>query len=245
MNNVTFLKRSSEECVENFNVIILKAIDIYKSYPSGKIKIDVLKGLNLEVKKGQILTILGASGVGKTTLLNLLGTLDRPDRGDIQFDGKSTLQLNGRKLAKFRNEMIGFIFQFHHLLPEFSALENVMLPGLIARKKKSKIKKEAELLLEEVGLYERKTHKPNQLSCGEAQRVAIVRALINNPKLILADEPTGNLDSNTAKEVYNLLQKLTKQRNHTLVMVTHNEELAKKADRILRLIDGKLTVISH
>jgi lipoprotein-releasing system ATP-binding protein len=239
MNDVTSLKRSSGKSVENSNILILKAIDIYKSYSTGKIKIDVLKGLNLEVKKGQILTIVGASGVGKTTLLNLLGTLDRPDRGDIQFDGKSILQLNGRKLAKFRNQTIGFIFQFHHLLPEFSALENVMLPGLIARKKKSKIKKDAELLLEEVGLYERKTHKPNQLSCGEAQRVAIVRALINNPKLILADEPTGNLDSNTAKEVYGILQRLTKQRNHTLVMVTHNEELAKNADTILRLVNGK------
>lgn len=219
---------------------ILEAGGIYKSYPSGKIKIDVLKGLNLEVKQGEILTIVGASGVGKTTLLNLLGTLDIPDKGTIHLEGKDILRLTGKKLAKFRNKTIGFIFQFHHLLPEFNALENVMLPGLIARRKKSIVKKEAFSLLEEVGLLDRKYHKPAQLSCGEAQRVAIIRALINNPKLILADEPTGNLDSNTANVVYYLLQRLTKQRNHTLIIVTHNEELAKKADRVLRLVDGKL-----
>jgi len=221
--------------------MILRAIDIYKSYPSGKTRIDVLKGLNLEVHKGEILVIVGASGVGKSTLLNLLGTLDKADKGEIWFEGKILSELNGKKLTKFRNETLGFIFQFHHLLPEFSALENVMLPGLIARRKKSDIRKEAEWLLEEVGLSQRKNHRPAQLSCGEAQRVAIARAIINKPHLILADEPTGNLDSNTAAEVYNLLQKLTKQRNHTLIMVTHNEELAKKADRVLRLVDGKLT----
>ncbi|MEW6096734.1 MAG: ABC transporter ATP-binding protein [bacterium] len=220
--------------------VILKAIDIYKSYPSGKIKIDVLYGLNLEVRNGEVLVIVGASGVGKSTLLNLLGTLDKPDKGDIQVEGKSISQLNGRRLAKFRNEAIGFIFQAHHLLPEFSALENVMLPALITRRKNREVREEAELLLEEVGLSNRKNHRPAQLSCGEAQRVAIVRALLNKPHLILADEPTGNLDSNTAKEIYYLLQRLTKQRNHTLVMVTHNEELAKRADRVLRLADGKV-----
>lgn len=223
--------------VNEMQEVILKAIDIYKSYPAGKVKIEVLSGLNLEVKKGEVLIIVGASGVGKSTLLHLLGTLDKPDKGEIQFEGKNLLPLN--KLAKFRNESIGFIFQFHHLLPEFSALENVMLPALIARRGKNKVRKEAELLLEKVGLLERKNHRPNQLSCGEAQRVAIVRALINKPHLILADEPTGNLDSHTANEVYSLLQRLTKERNHTLIMVTHNEELAKRADRILRLADGK------
>lgn len=223
--------------------IILKAIDIYKSYPTGKTKIDVLCGLNLEVKRQEIVVIVGASGVGKSTLLNLLGTLDKPDKGEIQFNGKPILHLNDKELSKFRNKSIGFIFQFHHLLPELSALENVMLPGLIARRGKKEVRKEAELLLEEVGLGERKNHKPVQLSCGEAQRVAIVRALINKPQLILADEPTGNLDSNTAKETYNLLEKLTKQKNHALVMVTHNEELAKKADRIFRLVEGKIISI--
>lgn len=220
--------------------MILKATNIYKSYVCDETKVDVLKGLNLEVEKGEILVIVGASGVGKSTLLNLLGTLDKPDKGEIQFEGKSISQLNGRKLAKFRNESIGFIFQFHHLLPEFSACENVLLPGLIARKEKKGLQKEAKLLLEEVGLGERKNHRPTQLSCGEAQRVAIVRALINAPLLVLADEPTGNLDSNTANEVYNLMQKLIKQRNHTLVMVTHNEELAKRGNRIVRLVDGNI-----
>lgn len=223
--------------------VILNASDIYKSYLSGKTKIDVLCGLNLEVKKGEVLVIIGASGVGKSTLLNLLGTLDKPDKGEIQFEGKNCLQLN--RLSKFRNESIGFIFQFHHLLPEFSALENVMLPALIARGNQNKVRKEAELLLAEVGLLERKNHRPNQLSCGEAQRVAIVRALINKPHLILADEPTGNLDSNTANEVYGLLQRLTKERNHTLVMVTHNEELAKRADRVMRLVEGKTIKIKN
>lgn len=220
--------------------MILKATNIYKSYVCDEIKVDVLKGLNLEVEKGEILVIVGASGIGKSTLLNLLGTLDKPDKGEIQFEGKNISQLNGRKLAKFRNESIGFIFQFHHLLPEFSACENVLLPGLIARKEKKGLQKEANLLLEKVGLGERKNHKPTQLSCGEAQRVAIVRALINAPLLVLADEPTGNLDSNTANEVYNLMQKLIKERNHTLVMVTHNEELAKRGDRIVRLVDGNI-----
>lgn len=220
--------------------MILKATNIYKSYPvAGKIKINVLYGLNLEIKRGEFLVIVGASGVGKSTLLNLLGTLDKPDSGEIEFDSKNLLQLKGKSLSKFRNESIGFIFQFHHLLPEFSALENVLFPCLIARGEKKVLQKEAELLLAEVGLSERKNHKPTQLSCGEAQRVAIVRALINNPQLVLADEPTGNLDSKTANEVYNLMQKLIKQRNHTLIMVTHNEELAKRGERILRLVDGK------
>ncbi|MEW6621286.1 MAG: ABC transporter ATP-binding protein [bacterium] len=218
--------------------MILKAIDVYKSYISGKIEINVLCGLNLEVKKGEIVVIVGASGVGKSTLLNLLGTLDKPDKGEIRFEGENIAQLS--KLARFRNESMGFVFQFHHLLPEFSALENVMLPGLIARRQQGKIKKEAELFLEEVGLGERKNHKPGQLSCGEAQRVAIVRALINNPQLILADEPTGNLDWHTAQEVYSLLEKLIREKNHTLIMVTHNDELAKRADRRLKLVDGKL-----
>ncbi|MEW6609081.1 MAG: ABC transporter ATP-binding protein [bacterium] len=218
--------------------MILKAIDVYKSYISGKIEIHVLCGLNLEVKKGEIVVIVGASGVGKSTLLNLLGTLDKPDEGEIRFEGEDIAQLS--RLARFRNESMGFVFQFHHLLPEFSALENVMLPGLIARRQQGKIKKEAELLLEEVGLGERKNHKPGQLSCGEAQRVAIVRALINNPQLILADEPTGNLDWHTAQEVYSLLEKLIREKNHTLIMVTHNDELAKRADRRLKLVDGKL-----
>lgn len=218
---------------------MLKATNIYKSYPAGKIRINVLEGLNLEVKRGEFLVIVGTSGVGKSTLLNLLGTLDKPDSGEIEFEAKSLLQLKGKRLTKFRNESIGFIFQFHHLLPEFSAMENVLLPGLIARKKKKVLQKEAELLLEEVGLSQRKNHRPTQLSCGEAQRVAIVRALINNPQLVLADEPTGNLDAKSANEVYHLMEKLIRQRNHTLIMVTHNEELAKRGERILRLVDGK------
>ncbi|MDI6735606.1 MAG: ABC transporter ATP-binding protein [bacterium] len=219
--------------------MLLQAIDIYKSYPSGKMRLDILKGLNLEVHKGKILVIIGASGAGKSTLLNLLGTLDKTDEGEILFEGKTLSRLNGKRLTKFRNETLGFIFQFHHLLPEFSALENVLLPALIGRRKGREVIKSAELLLEEVGLIQRKNHKPGQLSCGEAQRIAIVRALINNPALVLADEPTGNLDGQTANEVFSLLQKLTKERNQTLIMVTHNEELAKKGDRILRLVDGK------
>ena len=219
--------------------VILQAIDIYKSYLSGKTRIGILQGLNLEVHRGEILVIVGASGVGKSTLLNLLGTLDKTDKGEILFESKNLFELKESELSKFRNKTIGFIFQFHHLLPEFSALENVLLPALIGRRKSREVKKSAELLLEEVGLSKRKNHKPGQLSCGEAQRVAIVRALINNPQLILADEPTGNLDGQTAMEVFNLLQKMTKQREQTLVMVTHNEELAEKGDRVLKLVDGK------
>jgi len=220
--------------------MLVKVVDIYKSYWYEKTKIDVLKGINLEIKKGAFLVLVGASGVGKSTFLNLLGTLDKPDKGEIEFETKNIFQLNSKELIRFRNQSLGFIFQFHHLLPEFTALENVILPGLIARRGKREVKEEAELLLEEVGLGKRKNHRPSQLSCGEAQRVAIVRALINNPQLVLADEPTGNLDFHTSKEVFHLLLKLTKERNHTLLLVTHNEDLAKRADRVLRLVEGKV-----
>ncbi|MFH1563081.1 MAG: ABC transporter ATP-binding protein [Nitrospirota bacterium] len=219
--------------------VILRAIDIHKSYLSGKTRIEILQGLNLEVHRGEILVIVGASGVGKSTLLNLLGTLDKTDKGEILFESKNLAELKDNEITNFRNKTIGFIFQSHHLLPEFNALENVLLPALIGRRKDREVRKSAELLLEEVGLIQRKNHKPGQLSCGEAQRVAIVRALINNPALVLADEPTGNLDGQTANEVFNLLQKLTKERNQTLIMVTHNEELAKRGDRVLRLVEGK------
>ncbi|HET6228374.1 MAG TPA: ABC transporter ATP-binding protein [Bacteroidia bacterium] len=213
---------------------MIKAESIFKSYG----KLHVLKGVSLSIEKGELISIVGASGAGKTTLLHILGTLDRLDKGVLEMNGVEVSSLSEKKLAHFRNKNIGFVFQFHHLLPEFTALENVCIPGFIAGTSKLKVEARAKELLSFLGLTERIQHKPSELSGGEQQRVAVARALINNPSVILADEPSGNLDSATAKELHQLFFKLRKEFNQTFVIVTHNEELANMADRKLIMKDG-------
>ena len=207
---------------------------IRKQYGS----LEVLKGVDLHIKESEVVSIVGSSGAGKTTLLTILGTLDRPSSGEILFSGTNITSLNEKKLAAFRNQHIGFVFQFHHLLPEFNAYENVIIPAMIAQKKEAEYKKKAEGLLDYLGLSNRLTHKPNELSGGEQQRVAIARALINDPSIIMADEPTGNLDSSTSAEIHQLISNLRQELNITFVIVTHNNELAELSDRSLRMLDG-------
>ncbi len=205
--------------------------------------LQVLKGVDLHIKKGEIVSIVGASGAGKTTLLQILGTLDKPTimpDSSLQINGQFVLNLNDKELSKFRNLQLGFIFQFHQLLPEFTALENVCIPALIAKKNKSETEKEAKKLLDYLGLSERIHHKPNELSGGEQQRVAVARALINKPAVIFADEPTGNLDTQSAENLHELFFKLRDEFNQTFVIVTHNEDLANMADRKLVMKDGKI-----
>ena len=215
---------------------MIESKDITKSY--GDLK--VLKGVNFTINKGEIVSVVGASGAGKTTLLQILGTLDRADGGDIVFENKSTSALSKKDLAQFRNQNIGFVFQFHHLLPEFTAFENVCLPGYIGKRNKKEVEKRAKELLIQLGLENRIEHKPNELSGGEQQRVSVARALINDPALILADEPSGNLDSKTAKELHQLFFDLRDKFQQTFVIVTHNEDLAKMADRTLVMKDGMI-----
>lgn len=213
---------------------MLKAVNITRKYG----QLEVLKGVDIEVKKGEMVSIVGSSGAGKSTLLHILGTLDKPDSGSIWLNDQSLDGLKGEKLAAFRNQHIGFVFQFHHLLPEFSALENISIPGWIAGKNKQEVKDRALELLSLLGLADRAEHKPNQLSGGEQQRVAVARALINQPDIIFADEPTGNLDSTNAKELHQLFGTLRDQFNQTFLIVTHNEELAALSDRTLHMRDG-------
>jgi lipoprotein-releasing system ATP-binding protein len=215
---------------------MLKATNIHKAYSN----LPVLKGVDLEILSGEIVCIAGSSGAGKSTLLHIVGTLETPDLGAVELNGVRTDQLKGRKLAAFRNANMGFVFQFHHLLPEFSAMENVCIPGWIAGNKRKEVEKRAISLLEILGLGSRLDHKPQALSGGEQQRVAVARALINNPKIILADEPTGNLDSANAKDLHHLFFQLRKEFNQTFLIVTHNEELAKMSDRTLHMKDGKI-----
>ena len=215
---------------------MLTATNIVKNYGI----LPVLKGVDIQIKKGEIVSIVGSSGAGKSTLLHILGTLDRADEGAIMLDGQRIEALSGRKLSAFRNKNIGFVFQFHHLLPEFTALENVCIPGWIAGSKKKEIIERATQLLTTLGLSARLESKPQQLSGGEQQRVAVARALINNPSIIMADEPTGNLDSVNAKELHQLFIDLRNQFNQTFLIVTHNEELAQMSDRILQMKDGRI-----
>lgn len=214
--------------------MLLKAHNLTKSYGS----VNVLRGIDVEIDKGEFITIIGKSGAGKSTLLHILGTLDKPDRGSVKIFDEDITAYSHDKLADFRNQHIGFIFQFHHLLPEFNAYENVIIPAMIARKKEAEYKKKAEGLLDYLGLSNRLTHKPNELSGGEQQRVAIARALINDPSIIMADEPTGNLDSSTSAEIHQLISNLRQELNITFVIVTHNNELAELSDRSLRMLDG-------
>jgi len=202
--------------------------------------VQVLKGVDINVQKAEVVSIAGPSGSGKSTLLHILGTLDRPDTGTVSMNNTELIALSPKKLAAFRNKHIGFVFQFHHLLPEFTAVENVCIPGWLAGRKKNEVKEEAMKLLQLLGLSHRVENKPNQLSGGEQQRVAVARALINRPDIIMADEPTGNLDSANAKELHQLFFDLRKQFNQTFLIVTHNEELAQLSDRILHMKDGKI-----
>lgn len=200
--------------------------------------LEVLKGVDLSVAKGEVVSIVGASGAGKTTLLQILGTLEKADAGHLTIDGRDITRMSGNELSAFRNRHIGFVFQFHHLLPEFTALENVMMPGLIAGRGMNECAKRAEGLLERLNVSSRRTHKPGQLSGGEQQRVAVARALFNQPSVVLADEPSGNLDSVHAKELHGLFFDLRTELGQTFVIVTHNEELAVMADRRLVMQDG-------
>lgn len=200
--------------------------------------LNVLKGIDLEVNKGEIVSIVGASGVGKTTFLQILGTLDRSDSGSVKYDGVDVSSLKEKQLSKFRNLNIGFVFQFHHLLPEFNALENVCIPAFIARKSKSTVEKKAKNLLAFLGLDDRLDHKPSELSGGEQQRIAVARALVNDPAVLLADEPSGNLDSKNKQELHELFLRLRDEFNQTTVIVTHDENLANIADRKLVMQDG-------
>ncbi len=204
--------------------------------------LEILKGVDLEISKGEIVSIVGSSGAGKTTLLTILGTLDRASEGEVIINNESVFKLNEKKLAAFRNQNIGFVFQFHQLLPEFTAIENVCIPAMIARKSKKDSEKRAQELLELFNLKDRIHHKPSELSGGEQQRVAVARALINDPKVIFADEPSGNLDSVNAKELHKLFFKLRDEFNQTFVIVTHNSELAEMADRTLTMRDGKIVL---
>jgi lipoprotein-releasing system ATP-binding protein len=215
---------------------MISAKNIEKSY--GALK--VLRGVNLEIKKGEVVAIVGKSGAGKSTLLHILGTLDTADKGSITINKQEIFGLSSTELAYFRNKNLGFIFQFHHLLPEFTALENVFMPALIGGATEGVSRKRAEELLDYLGLSHRLTHKPNALSGGEQQRVAVARALMNNPSVVFADEPSGNLDSATSKDLHHLIFKLRADFNQTFVIVTHNEELAHMSDRCLEMQDGVL-----
>ncbi len=210
--------------------------NIYKRYGA----VEVLKGVDVQIQKGEVVSIVGPSGSGKSTLLHILGTLDKADMGSININNIQANTLKGTALAAFRNKHIGFVFQFHHLLPEFTALENVCIPGWLAKRKKSEVREKAEELLQLLGLSHRRENKPNEMSGGEQQRVAVARALINNPAIVFADEPTGNLDSANAKELHQLFFDLRTKFDQTFLIVTHNEELSLLSDRILHMKDGKI-----
>jgi len=215
---------------------MIKGIKIHKSIN----EISILNGIDISINKGEIVSVVGKSGAGKTTLLQILGTLEKPTNGKVLFNDKDVFQLNENELAAFRNKNIGFVFQSHHLLPEFTALENVFMPGIIMGGKSSEVKAKAFELLRKLKVDHRSEHKPSEMSGGEQQRVAVARALINEPSVILADEPSGNLDSNNAGDLHNLFVELKKEFNQTFVIVTHNRELASLADRVIKIADGNI-----
>jgi lipoprotein-releasing system ATP-binding protein len=219
---------------------MITVTDLKKSFQMNGYTLNVLKGITLDIARGEMIAIVGASGAGKSTLLHMLGTLDRPTSGRVLFDGRDVFELSEEAQAEFRNKRIGFVFQFHHLLPEFTALENTFLPALIQDRPADEARTEAAELLAEVGLGERLHHKPGELSGGEQQRVAVARALMQRPDLVLADEPTGNLDTHTGEALFALLRKLNKARGTTFVIVTHNDKLSAQADRIIRMEDGQI-----
>lgn len=217
---------------------LLAVVDLCKSYGSGEGRVDVLKGISIQLAKRETVALLGASGAGKSTLLHILGALDRPTSGSVTYAGENIFAKSESQLASFRNRSIGFVFQFHHLLPEFTALENVMMPALINGMKKNEALAEAQAILGEVGLSHRLSHKPGELSGGEQQRVAVARALVMNPQLLLADEPTGNLDMKTSESIHDLFEELHQSRGLSIMVVTHNERLAARTMRQVRLLDG-------
>jgi lipoprotein-releasing system ATP-binding protein len=217
---------------------LLAVVDLCKSYGSGEGRVDVLKGISLHLAKRETVALLGASGAGKSTLMHILGALDRPTSGSITYAGENIFAKSESQLASFRNRAIGFVFQFHHLLPEFTALENVMMPALINGMKKNEALAAAEAILGEVGLSHRLSHKPGELSGGEQQRVAVARALVMNPQLLLADEPTGNLDMKTSESIHDLFEQLHQSKGLSIMVVTHNERLAVRTMRQIRLLDG-------
>jgi lipoprotein-releasing system ATP-binding protein len=219
---------------------ILEARGIYKTFTLGSQEIRVLRGAELKMYKGEILAILGASGVGKSTLLHILGTLERPDRGEVLYQGEDAARWSGVRRASLRNRTIGFVFQFHHLLPELNALENVMVPGIISGESPGSLRSRAADLLAEVGLSERREHRPAELSGGELQRVAVARALFWDPPIVMADEPTGNLDPETGEKLHQLIYTLAKRREQSWLIVTHNENLSRMADRRSRVVGGML-----
>jgi len=221
--------------------IIIKPDSIIKEYKvSNEKSLRVLNGISIAINEGEVVSIVGPSGAGKSTLLHIIGTLDKPTSGDVAIDGQNVFALGGNEISRFRNSKIGFIFQFHHLLPEFSALENVCIAAMISGKSFKAVEEKAAQILNEVGLSDRLHHKPSELSGGEAQRVAVARALINSPKIILADEPTGNLDSHNSDEMIKIMLDLRDKYKQTFVIVTHNEKFASAADRMLKMSDGKI-----
>lgn len=222
----------------NKSVVSIQGIN--KSYRMGPIELEVLKNISFDIPSGQIVSVVGPSGVGKSTLLNIIGTLDRPTSGALMIDGQEITSLNDKEISALRNQKIGFVFQFHHLLPEFTALENVAIPGWIAGRKNDEVIEQSTKLLEEVGLVQRMNHKPSELSGGEQQRVAVARALINSPALLLADEPTGNLDRQNSEALQKLLWNLCGEKHQTMILVTHNEKMAQGSDRVIELFDGKI-----
>lgn len=219
---------------------MIKVTDLHKSFSMDSYELPVLKGINLEIQRGELIAIVGASGAGKSTLLHIIGTLDRPTRGTVTFDGQDLFQLSETQQAEFRNRRIGFVFQFHHLLPEFTALENACMPALVQRRDPAAVETEAIALLTEVGLGQRLHHKPGELSGGEQQRVAMARALMQKPDVVLADEPTGNLDTHTGDGLFGLMRELNKTRGTTFIIVTHNDKLSAQSDRIVYMQDGMI-----
>jgi lipoprotein-releasing system ATP-binding protein len=222
--------------------MLIQINDVYKHYRQQKTQIDVLRGICMQIAAGEMVAIVGPSGAGKSTLLHLMGGLERPSRGTIRYGEVDFQQLSDDQLADFRNRHIGFVFQFHHLLPEFSALENTMMPALIQRRVKRTVQQEAQQLLISVGLGDRVQHRPGELSGGEQQRVALARALMNKPEVILADEPTGNLDRATGQSIQKLLRHLNEERGQTFIIVTHDREFAAHMDRAISLVDGKISI---
>lgn len=220
---------------------LVQVVDLYKSFPMDGIEVEALRGVSFDIERGEMLAIVGASGAGKSTLLQILGTLDRPTKGTVFFEGRDLFRFTEQEQAEYRNRRIGFVFQFHHLLPEFTALENACLPALIRNRPAVEARARATALLQEVGLGSRLHHKPGELSGGEQQRVAVARALMQHPDLVLADEPTGNLDTHTGEALFALLRKLNQARGISFVIVTHNEKLSAQADRLIHMEDGHIT----
>ena len=238
------MKSENQEHGFDFLASIIVARHLSKSFSNGGVRINVLKEINLELPRAETVAIVGASGIGKSTLLHILGTLDRPDSGELLFKGENVLQYDDVKLARFRNESVGFVFQFHHLLPEFSAIENTMMPARIQGVNKQKSARAAEEILVRVGLKDRLNYLVGKLSGGEQQRVALARALVLKPAVLLADEPTGNLDKSNSEHIHALLMELNQEFSMTLVVVTHNSELASYMSRRVTIVDGKLSSVS-